>query len=265
MHTENRLAGQIDREDLIALVKGTDRFFENDSLRQDITCKGRADYVTKVDLSIQAYLKEALETRYPQIGFLGEEGEKEELDWTVPMWILDPVDGTANLIYGRQESCVSLGLWDGTALVLGCIYQPWKQEIYYAETGSGATLNGRPIHVSAADSLRESLVNFGTTPYDKTRTTEIYAQAKKIADACQDLRRSGSAALDLCSVAAGRADCYFEYDLKVWDVAAGAVILREAGGSFADLSGKEPMPAMRMDVAASNGILQDVFLKLLAE
>ena len=219
-----------------------------------------ADYVTQVDFSVQKHLTEELARLYPDIQFLGEEGQKHALDWMRPVWILDPVDGTTNLIHDFQESCVSLGLWDGRELVFGCVYNPFHEELFTAVKGQGAYLNGKKMTVSDRPDLRHSLIMVGTSPYEKNRADEVFDKMKRLFVASEDIRRSGSAAIDLCTVACGRADGFFEYNLKPWDYAASAAIIMEAGGSVTGLDGKPIFPGENAVVVASNGHIQQELL-----
>ena len=252
----------VDFQVVVELVRQTRPLILNENNAHQVTVKGLADYVTQVDFSVQKHLTEELARLYPEIQFLGEEGQKHALDWTRPVWILDPVDGTTNLIHDFQESCVSLGLWDGQALVFGCVYNPFHEELFTAVKGQGAYLNGQKITVSDRPDLRHSLIMVGTSPYEKDRANEVFDKMKRLFVASEDIRRSGSAAIDLCTVACGRADGFFEYNLKPWDYAASAAIIAEAGGSVTALDGNPIFPGENAVVVASNGRIQ---AELLAE
>lgn len=255
----------IDYNKVISLVLNCKELIFNVDKAQQVTVKGLADYVTQVDFAVQSYLLAALSEEWPEIQFLGEEGQKEHLDWSRPVWILDPVDGTTNLIHDYQTSCVALGLWDGKELVFGCIYNPFRDELYRAVKGEGAYLNDKPIRVSTRPTLSRSLMLIGTSPYEKDRADEVFDKMKRVYLACEDIRRSGSAALDFCSVAAGRVDGFFEYNLKPWDYAAGSVILSEAGGCFTNASGGAVFPGENSDVVVTNGLFHQELLSKLNE
>ena len=255
----------VDYDKVISLVLNTRALILNSDKAHQVTEKGLADYVTQVDFSVQNYLTHALAEEYPRIQFLGEEGQKEALDWTRPVWILDPVDGTTNLIHDFQMSCVALGLWDGTQMAFGCVYNPFRNELYRAVRGQGAWLNDRRISVSDRPTLAKSLIMVGTSPYEKDRAGEVFAKMKRVYLACEDIRRSGSAALDLCTVACGRADGYFEDTLGPWDFAAGSVILEEAGGTFTNAAGEPVFPGRRSGVAATNGRIHRELLNKLRD
>ncbi len=229
----------------------------------DVTVKGLADFVTRTDLRVQRQIFDALSARWPHIQQLGEEQEAREIDWNRPVWILDPVDGTTNLVHDFRESCVSLALWDGEKIAFGGVFNPFQEELFHAVAGQGAYCNGSPIAVSRRPDLAHSLVLIGTSPYDKGRAELVFSQAKALFLASEDIRRGGSAALDICYIAAGRAECYFEYDLKPWDFAAGMLILHEAGGKVSGLDGGDVYPGRNADIFASNGLIHGELLELL--
>lgn len=255
----------VEFEKVTALVLDTKRLILNADQAQQVTVKGRADYVTQVDFAVQNELLSKLGACCPGIQFLGEEGQKRQLDWSKPVWILDPVDGTTNLIHDYQMSCVALGLWDGARLVYGCVYNPFREELFQAVRGQGAYLNGRRISVSKRSTLANSLIMVGTSPYEKDRADLVFDRIKRVYAASEDIRRSGSAALDCCAVACGRADGFFEYNLKPWDYAAASVILEEAGGAFTTMEGTAVFPGKNADVAGSNAAIHQEFLAKLNE
>lgn len=192
--------------------------------------KGHADYVTDMDLFIQNELVNHLEGLFPDTSFILEEQDIQPSPASYT-WIIDPIDGTQNYINGCRCSAVCAALLERNEPVYGVVYNPYTQELFSARKGSGACLNGRPISVSTKE-LKDAVICMGTSPYrtelhDRTLHTfgQLYA-------ACADIRRSGSAALDLCAVACGRADGFFEYSLCPWDYAAAAIIISEAGGQI---------------------------------
>ena len=256
---------QIDYDRVTELVRQTKSLVLNSRQAAQITVKGRADYVTQVDFSVQEYLVGALKGLYPDSQFLCEEGAHAALDWDRPIWILDPIDGTTNLIHDFHTSAVSLGFWNGREMEYGCVYNPFREELYRAVRGQGAFLNDAPIHVSQVKTMSRSLVAVGTAPWDKTRVDQVFRTLRHIFLACEDIRRTGSAALDCCSVACGRTDGFFEYDLKPWDYAAGSLLVEEAGGSFTDLKGNRFRPDRVADLIASNGQIHRELVNCLAE
>ena len=201
-------------------------------LRRELTTisakEGHANYVTNIDCMVQAFLEKALLQLLPGSQFIGEEKENAALT-DAPTWIVDPLDGTTNLIHDYRMSAVSIALCESRQPVLGLIWQPYTREMFFAEKGRGAFLNDRPIHV-ASTPFNEALVSFGTAPYNEELEETGIAMAAEFLHLCADIRRTGSAAMDLANLAAGRTDAYFEMRLKPWDYAAGSLIVQEAGG-----------------------------------
>ena len=201
-------------------------------LRRELTTisakEGHANYVTNIDCMVQAFLEKALLQLLPGSLFIGEEKENAALT-DAPTWIVDPLDGTTNLIHDYRMSAVSIALCENRQPVLGLIWQPYTREMFFAEKGRGAFLNDRPIRV-ASTPFSEALVSFGTAPYNEELEETGIAMAAEFLHLCADIRRTGSAAMDLANLAAGRTDAYFEMRLKPWDYAAGSLIVQEAGG-----------------------------------
>lgn len=256
---------QVDLQEIIAVVQQTRPLLFDVRAAGTVTEKGRADFVTEVDLRVQAFLKRELCKRYPAVQFMGEEQENSGLDPAGAVWILDPVDGTTNLIHHYNQSAVSLGLYENGEGLAGVIYQPFTDELFWAVKGEGAFLNGKPIRVSETPTLAESLVAVGTNPYCKETAAVNFAVFRRVFEACQDIRRSGSAALDLAYVACGRLDAYFEQNLKPWDYAAGMVLLKEAGGQVTDYEGKAPSLLKNTDLVAGNGKIEPELHQILHE
>lgn len=223
-----------------------------------IRVKGVSDFVTQIDLQVQEYMKEELRKLYPQIQFMGEEKDNSEIDFSGAVWILDPVDGTTNLIHDYHHSALSLGLCVGGRMEMGFIYQPYTDEMYWAERGKGAWVNEEPIHVSAADTLERSLVAVGTCPYNHDLAEENFRLFKEIFLNCSDIRRCGTASLDLAYVACGRTEAYFERILKPWDFAAGLLLVQEAGGTVTDFSGNPVDPTKPSGILAGNGVIGEI-------
>ena len=243
----------IDMEKLIKLVKETQPLLTNEKAAAQVTVKGISDYVTQVDFQVQEFLKERLREEWPEIQCMGEEKDNSEIDFDGAVWILDPVDGTTNLIHDFRNSAVSLGLCDRGEMVCGVVYQPFTDEVFHAQKGKGAFLNRKPIHVSASASMGESLISIGTTPYEHAYADRNFAIFKKVFLDCQDIRRIGSAAIELCFVACGRLEAFFEMNLKPWDFAAGLLIIEEAGGTVTDFEGGRPLPWEKGNIVGSNG------------
>ncbi len=202
----------------------------NDIQRKTHQKEGKGNFVTEYDSKVQAVLKEKLLSLFPEAVFFGEEDDADKADISHGYaFIVDPIDGTANFTRGLDCSCISVALAKDGYPIKGVIYNPYKQETYYAEKGKGAYLNGEVIHVSDR-TLEEGLVFFGTAPYNEELTSSTINMITRYFLRTQDIRRSGSAALDLCTIACGKAELYFELILSPWDYAAGALIVEEAGG-----------------------------------
>ena len=248
----------VDLNQVIKMVTDMKEYFLDRQNSQKITEKGTADYVTEVDFTVQSVLCGRLSEAYPKVQFMGEEKDNSDIDTTKPFWILDPVDGTTNLIHDFRHSAVSLALCEGGKLVLGVIYQPYTDELFCAEVGSGAFLNGKPIHVSRARTMGDSLISIGTSPYRHELADENFDLFKRIFLDSQDIRRIGSAAIELAYVACGRSDAFFERNLKPWDYAAGVVLIREAGGRVTAFDGGEVALDRPCDIVAGNGVIGDL-------
>lgn len=224
---------------------------------QSIRSKGETDYVTNVDVAVQAFLRERLAALAPDVQFMGEEQDNSALDLTRPCWILDPVDGTTNLIHGYRQSCVSLALSVKREIVAGVIYNPYTEETFTAERDGGAFLNGAPIRVSQTAELASGIVDFGSAPYYHQHADWNFSRTKEIFLHCQDIRRLGSAALAMAAVACGRCEASYELYLKPWDYAAGLLIVQEAGGKVTDFDGNRIDPTKPSAVLASNGLIHE--------
>lgn len=248
---------------LIELVRETKAIALDSGSAHDITIKGKADFVTKVDIGVQEFLMPRLREMYPDVQFMSEEKDNSGIDMSGRVWVLDPIDGTTNLIHDYRMSAVSLGMLENGVPVCGVVYNPFTNELYSARSGEGAFLNGSSIRVSGAARLSESLISVGTSPYYKELADENFDIIKRLFIASEDVRRCGSAAMDLCYIACGRVDGYFEKRLKPWDYAAGIAILREAGGAVTALDGGEPSYSSPSDIAASNGSIHSELLSLI--
>jgi myo-inositol-1(or 4)-monophosphatase len=222
------------------------------------------DLVTDVDHACEELIIETLNATRPDDAILAEEGGGEDHADAEWRWVVDPLDGTTNYAHGYPRFCVSIGVEYRGAGAVGVVYDPMLDELYSAVRGEGATLNGRPIHVSREADIGQAILGTGFA-YDVHRSEEDninhFTAMVKTARA---LRRDGSAALDLCYVAAGRFDGFWELKLHPWDVAAGILIVEEAGGRTSDFSGAESCRTGR-ETVASNGHLHEAMLRVLGE
>ncbi len=223
--------------------------------------KGKIDLVTETDIAVQAFLKEQLRPVAPGADFVGEEGEdNKNVDQSLT-WIVDPVDGTTNFVHRLPFVAVSIALAQCGKPVLGVVFAPKTGECFSAAKGEGAFLNDRAIAVSEVRELTDAVVATGF-PYDVDPSLdEILSRLARVLPKTQGLRRFGSAALDLCYAACGRIDIYYEAILKPWDMAAGWLIVEEAGGKVTALDGTEARAGG--PVLASNGHLHEKALDML--
>ena len=200
-----------------------------------VSTKGPADFVTRADKAAEAMIKEELMHARPSYGFLGEEGEEIEGQDPTRRWIVDPLDGTTNFLHGLPHWAVSIALEHKGQVVAGVIYDPVKDEMFYAEKGTGAWMNESRMRVSSRHRLIESIFATGLPFAGRGDLPETFQELARLLPASAGVRRFGSAALDLAYVAAGRYDGYWERALQPWDIAAGVIIVREAGGMIEPL------------------------------
>ena len=240
------------------IVRQAAALFTDRKSAECIKEKGLCDFVTAVDEAVQNYIQKELQQHYPDILFMGEESTDNVMDMEHLLWVLDPVDGTTNLIHDYKNSAISLALLDKCEVIAGIIYDPYLDEMYFAQKGRGAYLNNQVIHVSSAKTMSESLIAIGTSPYYKEEAVDNFKTFQKIYLNCQDIRRTGSAALDLAHIACGRIEGYLEKKLKIWDFAAGALIVREAGGKILDYKGNERTMELVGDIIAGNAYIAEI-------
>ncbi|NNF57763.1 MAG: inositol monophosphatase [Rhodothermaceae bacterium] len=223
-----------------------------------VRAKGTHDLVTVMDEEAQRLIIARLQEAFPNDAILAEEGADEAAPASVKgrRWIIDPIDGTTNFTHGVPPYAVSIGLQDGSDLVLGAVYDVPHDELFLAARGEGLTLNGGPAGVSTADTLDASLIATGV-PFRDYRYVEGYLAAfERVMRGTRGIRRHGSAAMDLAWVACGRFDGFFEAGLSPWDVAAGVLLVREGGGRVAGLSAGAD-PVFSGGLVASNGRLHE--------
>ena len=225
--------------------------------------KGVIDLVTQVDKNAEAFLLQQISERFPESQALGEEGGRLSGS-SDGKWFIDPIDGTTNYAHGLPIFCVSVGYAKADELLLGVVYNPIHEELYKAERGAGAQLNGKSIQVKQVHSLGDSMLVTGF-PYDiRTNPDNNLAEYARFAMRTHGVRRLGAAALDLCYVAAGYVDGYWEKSIKPWDIAAGALIVQEAGGTVTDING-DPNFMSQKHILAANPTLHAEMRKLLHE
>ena len=223
--------------------------------------KSAIDLVTEVDVAIERMFRELIAARFPEHAILGEEFGGSASVPEGPCWVFDPIDGTTNFAHGLPIFCSSLALeFDGIAEI-AAVYDPSRRELFTAVRGEGAFLNGQPIRVSSAPTLIDAMLVTGF-PYDvHQRLDEIIGLFRAFVGEARAVRRLGSAAIDLCYVAAGRMDGFWEQDLHPWDIAGGALLVTEAGGRVTGLHG-EPFSSRGRSVLASNNLIHDAMLRV---
>ncbi len=222
---------------------------------------GFRDLVTEFDRRAEEIIVSLIRKSFPEHSILTEEGSVHPTDTSPYQWIIDPIDGTTNFAHGFPFFAVSIALYHRDEALLGVVYNPIHNELFVGEAGQGAQLNGRLIRVSRTETLQESLVMTGF-PYDERLIPKHLAWWERFARKTQTLRRLGSSALALAYLAAGRADGYWELDLKPWDMAAAVLLVREAGGKVTDLQGNA-FDLSGGEVLATNGKIHDAMIQIL--
>jgi myo-inositol-1(or 4)-monophosphatase len=210
--------------------------------------KERMDYASEVDGLAEAAIVKELKRFNSSYAFLGEEGGAKGTNRYT--WVIDPLDGTSNYLHGIPHWCVSIALVENGEPLHGVVFDPLRNELFVAIRGSGAVLNDRRIRVTERKDLAGALLITGFPPRERSRIGPHLDCVRELLGEAEDVRRTGSAALDLAWVAAGRVDAYFEAGVQPWDIAAGALLVREAGGRLCDYRGRAPG---RMDMASSRG------------
>ncbi len=251
-------------ESVILLTRETGLFLK--SMTGKITegmieTKGQMDFVTDVDKKTEQLLLDGLAKILPESGFIAEEGTYTHRG-EVYNWIVDPLDGTTNFIHGVSPFCISIGLMEQKEIVIGVIYDPIRDECFTAYKDGPAQLNGKTFHASRRSSLSQALVATGFPYTDFTLVDAYMASLKDLMECTHGIRRLGSAAIDLAYVACGRYDAFWEYHLKPWDVAAGIVIIKQAGGEVSDFHGGDKY-LFGETFVASNGLIHNEFLNVL--
>ena len=247
------------REQLINIVlECRELFLDGYHAKKNVHYKGTVDLVTEYDVAVEKRLTISLQKAFPDFVIVGEESTKEITHPTKAIYI-DPIDGTTNFVHGLPFCAISVGMWEDAKPLAGVVYNPVLDECFSAERGKGAFLNGDEIHVSKQTDFQQSLIATGF-PYTKVQRGEDYEWVLRtmanILPVTRDVRRTGSAAIDLCYVACGKFEAYYECNLKPWDVGAGILIVQEAGGKISDEKGDEYTLDNHI-IASSNGFVHD--------
>ncbi len=220
---------------------------------EEVRHKGEIDLVTEVDVEVEGLLKKGLKEIF-EAEFLAEESASSPIS-SSPTWVIDPIDGTTNFAHGILMVATSVALCMGDNIYLGIINLPVVGETFVAIKGEGARLNGENIHVSSTSHLGQSLIATGF-PYDiRERIDEIISPLRRVLLSSQGVRRMGAAAIDLAYVSCGRFDGFYEQGLKPWDVAAGILLVREAGGMVSEYDGKTPVSLSSPNILATNSLI----------
>jgi len=247
-------------EEIIRSAGGVALRYFNDLDHIGIIKKKPRDLVTDADVAVEAYLQEALAKAYPQYGFWGEESGKTNSQTN--RWIVDPIDGTHSFAKGQYFWGISIALEINGELVAGAVYAPALDDLYLAKKSEGATKNGHPIHVSTETSLADSMIATGFACLRSYLVENNLKRFCRIAEQTTGQRRFGSAAIDLCLVADGQVDAYWEQELNLYDVAAGALIAKEAGGTVTDFKGNQGV--FPKQILATNGNILNQILPLMS-
>jgi myo-inositol-1(or 4)-monophosphatase len=219
------------------------------------------DFVTDVDRKAESMIIRDIQQHYPDHGIVGEESERVNPNASV-QWYIDPLDGTTNFIHGLPHFAVSIAAWRNGKPLLAVVHDPMRNETFEAKNGNGAFLNRRRLRVGTQKKTSQALFASGLPPYRRDQLETFQTRMDVCMRECDGYRRGGSAALDLAYIAAGRLDSYWEAGLKPWDIAAGILLVQEAGGLVTDIEGRS-VDLERGDILATNNLLQRDFIKYL--
>lgn len=253
-------------KDVVSLSKEVGDFIRGEALvfdRENVEYKGRNDMVSYVDKTAELNLVKGLSTLLPEAGFVTEENTRTIKEEKYN-WIIDPLDGTTNFIHGIPTYCISVALQYEKEFVLGVVYEINRDECFVAWKNGGAYLNGKRISVSKALRIENTLLATGYPYYEFQKLDAYLSLLKDLMQRCHGIRRIGSAAIDLAYVACGRFDGYFEYNLNSYDVAAGIVLVQEAGGQVFDFEGGNECISRR-EMIATNGFISNELLRVIKE
>lgn len=254
------------QEKLIQIIKEASKILKDGFyVKNDVTFKAKKDLVTTYDVAVETFLKEAFKKEFPSFSVIAEESDNSEIEFKDSI-IIDPIDGTTNFVNGVPHTAISVGVYKNKKPFIGVVYNPILDELYSAKVGEGAFLNGEKINVSQEDVLQKALIATGF-PYSSGTNSDdldmVINQMRAILPASQDIRRLGSAALDLCYVAKGTYEGFYEMNLKAWDVSAGIIILSEAGGKVSNLDENEYTLFEDKYIVATNGNIHKELIKKL--
>jgi myo-inositol-1(or 4)-monophosphatase len=252
------------KKELIKIIKKAGKILKKGYYsNKDVTFKAKKDLVTKYDVAVENYLKEKFTKKFKEFNIIAEESDNANVEFNNSI-IIDPIDGTTNFVNGVPHTAISVGVYKDKKPYLAIVYNPILDELYEAKIGKGAFLNGKELKVSVESDLQKALLATGfpyTSGSNEDDLNDVVKKIKDILPLCQDLRRLGSASIDLCLVARGTFEGYYEMNLKPWDVSAGVLILSEAGGKITNINGNEYNLFEDKYIVATNGKIHDELIK----
>ncbi len=252
------------KKELIKIIKKAGKILKKGYYsNKDVTFKAKKDLVTKYDVAVENYLKEKFTKKFKEFNIIAEESDNANIEFNNSI-IIDPIDGTTNFVNGVPHTAISVGVYKDKKPYLAIVYNPILDELYEAKIGKGAFLNGKELKVSDEADLQKALLATGfpyTSGSSEDDLNDVVKKIKDILPLCQDLRRLGSASIDLCLVARGTFQGYYEMNLKPWDVSAGVLILSEAGGKITNINGGEYNLFEDKYIVATNGKIHDELIK----
>jgi myo-inositol-1(or 4)-monophosphatase len=253
-------------EQLKEIIKQAGEIFkEGYYSKKDITHKGTKDLVTQYDIAVEKFLKEKFSVAFPDYNIIAEESDNTKIEFNNSI-IIDPIDGTTNFVNKVPHCAISVGVFKEKKPYIGIVYNPILNELFSAEVEKGAYCNGEKIEVSLEDDFQLSLIGTGfpyTSSHNKDDLDFVMDNLQRILPKCQDIRRFGSASVDLCMVANGVYEGYYEINLHAWDVAAGMIILHEAGGKVTNHFGKEFDMFNDRCIVATNSKIHETLVSLI--
>ena len=252
------------KKELIKIIKKAGKILkEGYYSNKDVTFKAKKDLVTKYDVAVENYLKAKFTKKFKEFNIIAEESDNANVEFNNSI-IIDPIDGTTNFVNGVPHTAISVGVYKNKKPYLAIVYNPILDELYEAKIGKGAFLNGEKLEVSKEENFQKSLIATGfpyTSGSNEDDLNDVVKKIKDILPLCQDLRRLGSASIDLCMVARGTFEAYYEMNLKPWDVSAGVLILSEAGGKITNINGDEYNLFEDKYIVATNGKIHEELIK----
>lgn len=252
------------KKELIKIIKKAGKILKKGYYsNKDVTFKAKKDLVTKYDVAVENYLKAKFTKKFKEFNIIAEESDNANVEFNNSI-IIDPIDGTTNFVNGVPHTAISVGVYKNKKPYLAIVYNPILDELYEAKIGKGAFLNGEKLEVSKEENFQKSLIATGfpyTSGSNEDDLNDVVKKIKDILPLCQDLRRLGSASIDLCMVARGTFEAYYEMNLKPWDISAGVLILSEAGGKITNINGDEYNLFEDKYIVATNGKIHEELIK----